>query len=69
MIKRIEKLNDFAKRRRQTLAQMALTWCYHNKQVNSVIVGASSVKQLEENIKALNNPHFSDDELWYIGEV
>lgn len=69
VLKRIEKLDKIAKKRGQTLAQMALAWSFHKPQVNSVIVGASSVKQLEENIKALDNAHFTDDELWYIGEI
>lgn len=69
VIKRLEKLEKIAKKRKQTLAQMALAWCYHKSQVNSVIIGASSVKQLDENIKALGNTSFSDDELWYIGEI
>ena len=69
VIKRLEKLEKIAKKRGQTLAQMALAWCYHNPSVTSVIVGTSSVKQLEENIKALENTSFSNDELWYIGEI
>ena len=68
-VKRLEKLNKFAKKRGQTLAQMALAWCFHNQRVNSVIVGTSSVKQLEENIQALENVHFTDEELWLIGEI
>ncbi len=68
-VKRIEKLNKFAKKRGQSLAQMALAWCYHNQRVNSVIVGTSSVKQLKENINALENIHFTDEELWLIGEI
>ena len=61
---------DFGRRiKGQTLAQMALAWCFHNQRVNSVIVGTSSVKQLEENIQALENVHFTDEELWLIGEI
>ncbi|VBB45854.1 aldo-keto reductase [uncultured Paludibacter sp.] len=69
LVKRVEKLNVFAKKRGQTLAQMALAWCFHNPHVNSVIVGTSSVKQLEENIQALENTRFTDEELWLIGEI
>lgn len=69
VVKRIEKLNKFAQKRGQSLAQMALSWCFHHKRVSSVIIGASSVKQLDENIQALNNTHFTDDELWLIGEI
>ena len=69
MVERLVKLNDIAQQRGQTLAQMALAWCFHKPQVNSVIVGTSSVKQLQDNIAALENTHFSDEELWRIGEL
>lgn len=69
MIERISKLNDIALERGQTLAQMALAWCLHKPMVNSVIVGTSSVKQLQDNIDALKNLSFTDDELWRIGEL
>lgn len=68
-VQKIKRLNDFAKKRKQTLAQMALAWCLNDKRVTSVIVGTSSVKQLNDNIKALDNLHFTDDELWLIGEI
>jgi L-glyceraldehyde 3-phosphate reductase len=66
---RITKLNDIALERGQSLAQMALAWCFHKPQVHSVIIGASSVAQLANNIKALDNTHFSNEELWRIGEI
>ena len=69
LIERMNKLNEMAAYREQSLAQMALAWCFHKEQVNSVIVGTSSVKQLQDNINALNNTSFSDDELWRIGEL
>ncbi len=69
LVERLVKLNDIAQQRGQTLAQMALAWCFHKPQVNSVIVGTSSVKQLQDNIAALENTHFSDEELWRIGEL
>ena len=69
LVERLVKLNDIAQQRGQTLAQMALAWCFHKPQVNSVIVGTSSVKQLQDNIAALENMHFSDEELWKIGEL
>ncbi|MDD2996231.1 MAG: aldo/keto reductase [Paludibacter sp.] len=69
LVERLLKLNDIAQQRGQTLAQMALAWCFHKPQVNSVIVGTSSVKQLQDNIAALENTHFSDEELWKIGEL
>ena len=69
MVTKIRKLNDFAKKRKQSLAQMALAWCLNDKRVTSVIVGTSSVGQLKDNIKALNNLDFSDEELWLMGEI
>jgi len=59
----IKKLNEFAINRGQSLAQMALVWLLKDKRVTSVLVGASSVSQLEDNIKALNNQIFSEEEL------
>jgi len=69
VIERISKLNELAIQRGQTLAQMALAWCLHLPVVTSVIVGTSSVNQLQDNIDALKNPSFTDDELWRIGEL
>jgi len=68
-IAKISKLNDIAAQRGQTLAQMALAWCFHKTQIDSVIVGTSSVKQLQDNIDSLKNITFTDDELWRIGEL
>ena len=69
LVERLRKLNEIAAMRGQTLAQMALAWCFHKLEVNSVIIGTSSVGQLQDNIKALDNLHFSDEELWRIGEL
>ena len=69
LVKKLKKLNDFAKSRGQSLAQMALAWCLHDRQVTSVIVGTSSVKQLKDNIGALENTVFTDEEMWLIGEI
>ena len=68
-IEKISQLNEIAKVRKQTLAQMALAWCFHKPQVNSVIIGTSSVTQLQDNIEALYNTAFTADELWRIGEL
>jgi L-glyceraldehyde 3-phosphate reductase len=62
-IKIIKKLNNFAIGRGQSLAQMALAWLLKDKRVTSVLIGASSVAQLNENLQALDNRNFSDDEL------
>ena len=69
IIEKTSKLNEIAAQRGQTLAQMALVWCLHKSLVTSVIVGTSSVKQLQDNIDALKNLHFTDEELWKIGEL
>ena len=69
MINRVRKLNDIAQRRGQSLAQMAVAWCFHKPEVTSVIIGASSTMQLKDNIDALKNTTFTDSELWEIGEV
>lgn len=69
VVTRISKLNEIASQRGQTLAQMALAWCLRTPEVNSVIVGTSSLKQLQDNIDAIKNTSFSDDELWRIGEL
>jgi L-glyceraldehyde 3-phosphate reductase len=69
IITKISKLNEIAGQRGQTLAQMSLAWCLHTPEVNSVIVGASSLKQLQDNIDAIKNTQFSNDELWRIGEL
>jgi L-glyceraldehyde 3-phosphate reductase len=65
---RIRTLNDIAKTRGQSLAQMALAWALRDPRMTSVIIGASSVDQLEQNVAALGNLSFNDDELWSIDE-
>jgi L-glyceraldehyde 3-phosphate reductase len=59
----IRALNEIAARRDQSLAQMALAWLASDKRVTSVLVGASSVRQLEQNIAAMDNLEFSAEEL------
>jgi L-glyceraldehyde 3-phosphate reductase len=56
-------LNEIAKARGQTLAQMALVWVLRFPSVTSALIGASTVQQIEENVAALDNPNFSEDEL------
>jgi L-glyceraldehyde 3-phosphate reductase len=60
---KISALNDIAKGRGQTLAQMALAWTLRNPRVTSTLVGASSVTQLEENVAAVDRLDFSEEEL------
>ncbi len=66
---KIRRLNDFAATRGQSLAQMALAWILRRPEVTSVLVGASSVSQLENNVAALEHPDFSETELAAIDDV
>jgi L-glyceraldehyde 3-phosphate reductase len=59
----IRALNEIAGRRGQSLAQLALAWAVRDERVSSVLIGASSVRQLEQNIAALDNRSFTADEL------
>jgi L-glyceraldehyde 3-phosphate reductase len=59
----IRALNEVARGRGQTLAQLALSWALRDPRVTSVLVGASSVRQLEDNVAALEHLEFSADEL------
>jgi len=60
---RIRTLNEIAARRGQSLAQMALAWVLRDARMTSAVIGASSVEQLEANVKALEGPPFEPDEL------
>ena len=62
-LEKIRALNDIAAGRGQTLAQMALAWVLRDARMTSALIGASSVRQLEENIAALEQLSFTDDEL------
>lgn len=66
---KIRQLNRLAARRGQTLAEMSLAWLLHDDRVTSVIVGASSVEQLADNLKALGNTNFSEEELQLIDSI
>jgi L-glyceraldehyde 3-phosphate reductase len=66
---KIKALNQHAEQRGQTLAQMALAWLLSRKQVTSVLIGASSVKQLKANAATVHNLSFSQDELAYIDNI
>jgi L-glyceraldehyde 3-phosphate reductase len=59
----VRALNELAQRRGQSLAQMALAWTLRDPRVTSVLPGASSVEQLEQNVAALDNVEFADEEL------
>ena len=66
---KIRKLNELARQRGQSLAQMAIAWVLRKPQVTSALVGASSVKQLETNLAALNNLKFTEEELQAIEDI
>ena len=60
---KLVRLNEIAAQRGQTLAEMALAWCLKDDRVTSVIVGTSSVRQLDDDFKALENIAFTPEEL------
>jgi L-glyceraldehyde 3-phosphate reductase len=62
-------LSAIARERGQTLAQMALAWVMRNAAVTSALIGASKLEQVEQNIAALANLHFSEEELRRIDEI
>jgi len=66
---RVRALNALAQERGQSLAQMALAWDLRDPRVTSVIVGASSVEQLKDNLGALESPSFSEEELAMIDSL
>jgi L-glyceraldehyde 3-phosphate reductase len=59
----LRQLDELARARGQSLAQMALAWLLRLPGVTSALIGASSVRQIEENVAALQNLGFNDDEL------
>jgi L-glyceraldehyde 3-phosphate reductase len=59
----VRALNDVAATRGQTLAQLALVWALRDPRMTSLVIGASSVKQLEDNVAALANPTLTAEEL------
>lgn len=69
LLGKIRALNDIANQRGQTLAEMALAWVLKDGIVTSVIVGASKTSQILDNLAALKNTSFSDEELQRIDEI
>jgi len=67
-VSELRALDEVARARGQTLAQMALTWVLRGQRVTSALIGASSVAQLEENLRAADGPAFTADELAAIDE-
>ena len=68
-IEKIHKLNEIAKRRGQTLAQMALSWVYSKEGVTSVLIGASKAEQILENLEMTKNTKFTFEELMEIDKI
>ena len=68
-IEAARQLNEIAHRRGQTLAEMALAWVLRDERMTSVIVGASSVNQLADNLKALEHLEFTSEELSEIEQI
>jgi L-glyceraldehyde 3-phosphate reductase len=66
IIEKVKQLNNIAIERGQNMAQLAIAWLLKDHRVTSVLIGASSVSQLEQNIKALENLQFTDEELFKI---
>ena len=68
-LEQIEALNQIAKERGQTLAQMALSWVIRDGDVTSVLIGASSSEQIKENVKIVENTAFTQEELDAIDSI
>ena len=68
-LKMIECLNRIAVNRGQSLAQMALSWVLRDEGVASVLVGASKVSQLEDNVRCIDNTNFTEEELKAIDSI
>lgn len=66
---KIRALHQVASERGQSLAQMSLAWVLRNYKVTSVLIGASSISQIEENVKTLDRLEFSEEELHRIEEI
>jgi L-glyceraldehyde 3-phosphate reductase len=66
---KVKQLNEIAKERGQSLAQMAIAWLLKDKRVTSVLIGASSVAQLKDNLATRNNLNFSKEELTRIEAI
>jgi L-glyceraldehyde 3-phosphate reductase len=66
---KLNALNDLAKTRNQSLPQMAIAWTLRDKRITTALIGASSPAQIKENIKTLDNPTFTKEELTQIDNI
>lgn len=69
IVKKLNELNNIARNRNQTLAQMSIAWLLHDERVVSVITGASKLEHLMDNLQAIKNIEFSDEELTAIDNI
>jgi L-glyceraldehyde 3-phosphate reductase len=69
IVTKVQRLNEVARQRGQTMAQMALAWVLRQKAVTSALVGASKPKQIEDCVAALNHLDFSNEELLEISSI
>ena len=69
LVEKVTKLNEVASNRGQSMAEMALSWALRDEGVTSLIVGARNVDQLEENLVALDNISFTQEELLQIDQI
>jgi len=69
LVKKLMSLNEIAQKRDQSLAQMAIAWLLKDNRVTSVLIGASSVSQLENNVASIENLLFNENELKAISEL
>ncbi len=68
-VNKAKQLNEIAEKRGQSLAQMAVSWLFRDNKVTSVLIGASSVQQLEENLVSYKNVDFSEQEITDIERI
>ncbi len=69
MPEQLQKLKEIAEMRGQSLSQMAIAWALRDEKMTSVLIGASKVTQIRENLKALENLNFSKEELERINKI
>lgn len=69
LVAKVRKLNEIARDRGQTMAEMAVAWTLRDERVTSVIVGTRNVKQLQDNLGSLNNLRFTSEELALIDNI
>ncbi|MGK0326353.1 MAG: L-glyceraldehyde 3-phosphate reductase, partial [Polaribacter sp.] len=69
MLPKIKQLNEIAKNRNQTLAQMAISWILKDDRITSVLIGASKTEQILDSVKAIKNTSFSEEELALINDI